>query len=333
VRAILDEQLSPQIAVLLRQAGYDVDAVVDREDLVERSGRIILEVACSAGRAKVMNNIEDFRPLAAEWLAQGRVHADLILLPSRRARTRGAIAAVASAIEAYFATARTGGTEMSAGSTRCRTCRPRCSACIARQMICPAGNGAGPLSQFLSHSPPPGSVHRRSRVACQRRSRAVANPGERGPALLESVLGATPQEFESPILRHADLQERTGQAPPRLSRHQGLSQFLSTEIAVVPGHRQVSGNQKFAGRRCASCEAPCRRPAAPGRPAQPGQGRIAAPDTRQLTDRITLSDREALGECAPSRLTCIGRRCKWFSGELYGASCPSLGVPESASCP
>jgi hypothetical protein len=112
-----------------------------------------------------------------------------------------------------------------------------------------------------------------------------------------------------------------------------LSQFLSTEIAVVPGHRQVSGNQKFARRRCASCEAPCRRPAAPGRPAQPGQGRIAAPDTRQLTDRITLSDREALGECAPSRLTCIGRRCKWFSGELYGASCPSLGVPESASCP
>ena len=40
MRAILDEQLSPQIAVLLRQAGYDVDAVVDREDLVERSDRI-----------------------------------------------------------------------------------------------------------------------------------------------------------------------------------------------------------------------------------------------------------------------------------------------------
>ena len=29
--------------------------------------------------------------------------------------------------------------------------------------------------------------------------------GERWAALLESVLGATPQEFESPILRHADL--------------------------------------------------------------------------------------------------------------------------------
>ena len=41
----------------------------------------------------------------------------------------------------------------------------------------------------------------------QASSRTVVNPGERWPALLESVLGATPQEFESPILRHADLQE------------------------------------------------------------------------------------------------------------------------------
>jgi len=72
VRAILDEQLSPQIAVLLRQAGYDVDAVADREDLAGRSDRIIFEVACSEGRAVVTNNIKDFRPLAAEWLAQGR---------------------------------------------------------------------------------------------------------------------------------------------------------------------------------------------------------------------------------------------------------------------
>jgi hypothetical protein len=32
-----------------------------------------------------------------------------------------------------------------------------------------------------------------------------------------------------------------------------------------------------------------------------------------------------LARRAYSRLTCIGRRCKWFSGELYGASCPSLG--------
>jgi predicted nuclease of predicted toxin-antitoxin system len=99
VRAILDEQLSPQIAVLLRQAGYDVDAVADREDLAGRSDRVIFQAACSEGRAVVTNNIKDFRPFAAEWLAEGRVHVGLMLLPSTRTRSRHAIAAVAAAIE------------------------------------------------------------------------------------------------------------------------------------------------------------------------------------------------------------------------------------------
>ena len=99
MRAVLDEQLSAQIAVLLRQAGCDVDAVADREDLAGRSDRVIFEVACSKGRAVVTNNSKDFRPLAAEWLAQGRAHAGLILLPSTRTRSRHAIAAVAGAIE------------------------------------------------------------------------------------------------------------------------------------------------------------------------------------------------------------------------------------------
>lgn len=102
MRAILDEQLSPQIAVLLRKAGYDVDAVADRDDLAGRSDRFILEVACREGRAVATNNIKDFRPLAAEWLAQGRVHAGLILLPSTRTRSRHAIAAIATAIESVL---------------------------------------------------------------------------------------------------------------------------------------------------------------------------------------------------------------------------------------
>lgn len=102
MKALLDEQLSPQIAVLLRKAGYDVEAVADRDDLVGRSDRLILEVAYREGRAVATNNIKDFRPLAAEWLAQGRVHAGLILLPSARTRSRNAIAAVAAAIEAIL---------------------------------------------------------------------------------------------------------------------------------------------------------------------------------------------------------------------------------------
>lgn len=92
MKALLDEQLSAQIAVLLRRIGHDMQAVTERPDLMGRSDRIIFEVASSEGRAVITNNVKDFRPLAAEWLAQGRVHAGLILLPAARTRTRGAIA-------------------------------------------------------------------------------------------------------------------------------------------------------------------------------------------------------------------------------------------------
>jgi predicted nuclease of predicted toxin-antitoxin system len=99
VKALLDEQLSPQIAALLRNDGYDVVAVADRYDLIGSSDAIVLEVATGEGRAVVTNNIKDFRPLAATRLAQGQTHAGLILVPSTRTRTRSAIAALAAAIE------------------------------------------------------------------------------------------------------------------------------------------------------------------------------------------------------------------------------------------
>jgi hypothetical protein len=95
---MLDEQLSPQIAALLRQAGRDVEAVADRADLVGRSDMLIFEVACGENRAVITNNIKDFRPLAALWLSQGGVHGGLILLPSARTRTRAATTKLAESI-------------------------------------------------------------------------------------------------------------------------------------------------------------------------------------------------------------------------------------------
>jgi hypothetical protein len=99
VRALLDEHLSAEIAVVLRQAGHDVLAVAERSDLVGRSDRDIFEIASRESRAVVTNNIKDFRPLAAQWLAQGRTHGGLILLPSARTRSRSATPALADAIE------------------------------------------------------------------------------------------------------------------------------------------------------------------------------------------------------------------------------------------
>lgn len=99
MKALLDEQLSPQIAVLLRQAGHDVVGAAGRDDLVGRRDRLILEVASRERRAVVTNNIKDFRPLAAECLAQGRTHGGLILVPSSRTRTHAAVSTLAGAIE------------------------------------------------------------------------------------------------------------------------------------------------------------------------------------------------------------------------------------------
>ena len=103
MKALLDEQLSPQIAARLRDKGHDVEAVAERADFVGGStDRDVLELATQEGRAVVTNNVKDFRPLAAQWLAQGQIHAGLILVPPTRARTRAAVPALARALEQVF---------------------------------------------------------------------------------------------------------------------------------------------------------------------------------------------------------------------------------------
>lgn len=102
MRVLLDEQLSGQIARLLRERGLDVEAVVERFDLLQASDAEVLDAAAREGRAVVSNNIKDFRPLAAARLTDGRGHAGLILLPARRSRSREATGALADAIEAVI---------------------------------------------------------------------------------------------------------------------------------------------------------------------------------------------------------------------------------------
>ena len=102
MKALLDEPLSPLIAALLREGGFDVHAVADRDDLVACSDRVVFEAAAAECRAVVTNNIKDFRPLAAEWLANGRTHPGLILLPSARIQTRAAVHALAAALQSVL---------------------------------------------------------------------------------------------------------------------------------------------------------------------------------------------------------------------------------------
>jgi hypothetical protein len=99
VKTLLDEQLSPLIAQLLRKRGLDVVAAAERSDLIEASDREVLDTATREQRAVVTNDIKDFRPIAAERLTDGRGHAGLILLPASRSRSRDATGALVGAIE------------------------------------------------------------------------------------------------------------------------------------------------------------------------------------------------------------------------------------------
>ncbi len=102
MRALLDEQLSGRIAQLLRERGLDVEAVVERSDLLQAPDHEVIAAAAREGRAVVSNNIKDFRPLAAERVSDGRGHAGLILPPACRSRSREATGALADAIEAVM---------------------------------------------------------------------------------------------------------------------------------------------------------------------------------------------------------------------------------------
>lgn len=102
MRALLDEQLSSEIAAELRSRGLDGEAVTQRPDLVRKSDEEVMEAALAEGRSVVTNNVKDLRPIAARRLADGRGHGGLILLPAKRSRTRAAVGALADGIEAVM---------------------------------------------------------------------------------------------------------------------------------------------------------------------------------------------------------------------------------------
>lgn len=98
MKVLLDEQLSVHIAERLRRSGFDAIAVTERVDLIRQADQRLLEVGLIENRAVVTNNIRDFRPLAARRVVEGLGHAGIVLLPSRRHRTKSATVRIADAI-------------------------------------------------------------------------------------------------------------------------------------------------------------------------------------------------------------------------------------------
>jgi len=91
VRLLLDEHYSVVLAERLRGAGYDVIAVVER-GLAGTDDESLLAWAAANQAVVLTNNVQDFLPLHAAWMASGRGHHGLWLTDDRRMpRAKGTI--------------------------------------------------------------------------------------------------------------------------------------------------------------------------------------------------------------------------------------------------
>jgi hypothetical protein len=85
-RLLLDEHLSPRIAVELRRRGYDIIAVGERADLRGAFDEALWAAVRREGWAFVTRDIRDFVRLAWSDEAIGRPHAGLVLVHPRAFR-------------------------------------------------------------------------------------------------------------------------------------------------------------------------------------------------------------------------------------------------------
>ena len=104
MKVYLDEDLSPEIAGLLRRRGMDATSAHDagNTQLIDRAQ---LESATREGRAIVTANVVDFIQLAHEAVAANTRHGGIVLVPSsfRRDEFRAIADAIAEALEPYRA--------------------------------------------------------------------------------------------------------------------------------------------------------------------------------------------------------------------------------------
>lgn len=76
--------LDPEIGVQLRRAGWDVESIqAEHVDLLGADDAAVLAGATSLGRALLTDNVRHFLPLHEAHLAEGKVHAGLLLAHPR----------------------------------------------------------------------------------------------------------------------------------------------------------------------------------------------------------------------------------------------------------
>lgn len=92
VRLLLDEHVSPTVAIELRRMGYDVVAVAVRDDLRGRPDVDIFAEAAISGRAVVTFDVGDYLPLVNRSIQMRHRHGGLVMLSSARSWSDGRVA-------------------------------------------------------------------------------------------------------------------------------------------------------------------------------------------------------------------------------------------------
>ena len=85
MKLLIDEMFPATIAQRLReQHGRDAVAVAERVDLRGLADADIFLAAQHQRRVIVTENVRDFRPIAREWEAMGRVHFGVVFTTNRK---------------------------------------------------------------------------------------------------------------------------------------------------------------------------------------------------------------------------------------------------------
>ncbi len=79
MKLLLDEMLDPEIAVQLRQRGWDVEAVTGDPELEGRKDPDLLRIASGQARILVADNVSDFTRLHRDFMAAGETHGGVLL--------------------------------------------------------------------------------------------------------------------------------------------------------------------------------------------------------------------------------------------------------------
>ena len=102
MKLLLDEILSPAVAIALRERGHDVLAVAEDPALRALSDYEVLEAARAQGRAVVTDNVRDYRRLQHQALAPGGGgHPGMVFVAGVR-RNRASVRRIVAALDAQL---------------------------------------------------------------------------------------------------------------------------------------------------------------------------------------------------------------------------------------